>query len=372
MSDLRPLDLLRALLDPTRLAVAGAAVAGTVSIDELAERLDVPPKVIARAIGDLRAVGLLDVSAGLDTDSLRSVATSLPASGGTGEPVMGPWTDEEAAILGRFFDGDRLIEIPSARAKRHLVLEKVALSFEPGRRYPERDVNFLIQLIHPDYVTLRRYLIDAGLLDRADGAYWRIGGRLDLEVPDASERDDADRDRLPTSIDGVELRAYRSTMLRDLVVAANDPRIPRFMGDEFPHPYTEEAGEAWMDIATAASPPTQYAIFVDGVLSGGVGGFPGRGENTGSVEIGWWLRPDHWGRGITTAAATVIVDEFFAERGAMRVFAPVMAPNHASSRVAEKAGLRLEGVERGAYLKAGVRYDKKLYGLTRREWSAGG
>ena len=370
MSDPQPLDVLRALLDPTRLAVAGAAASGGLSVQDLAERLDIPAKAVARAVGDLRAVGLLDESGNLDAIAVRTVATSLPSSGGSGEPVRGPWTDEEAAILGRFFEGDRLTEIPSARTKRRLVLEKIVLSFEPGRRYPERDVNFLIQLIHPDYVTLRRYLVDEGFLDRADGAYWRIGGRVDVP-PERSATEDADRDRLATSVDGVDLRRYRRSMLQDLVVAANDPRIPRFMGDEFPHPYTEEAGDAWIDVATEASPTTQYAIHVDGVLSGGVGGFPGTGENTGSVEIGWWLHPDHWGRGITTAAATAIVDEFLGERGAMRVFGPVMAPNVPSSRVAENAGLRLEGIEKGAYLKGGVRYDKRMYGLTRREWSAG-
>ena len=44
-------------------------------------------------------------------------------------------------------------------------------------RYPEREVNFTLQLWYPDYAALRRYLVDAGFLARADGVYWRIGGR---------------------------------------------------------------------------------------------------------------------------------------------------------------------------------------------------
>ena len=140
------------------------------------------------------------------------------------------------------------------------------------------------------------------------------------------------------------------------------------MGDDFPHPYTEEDAEAWIDMAASPSPPTQYAIFVDGSLSGGLGGFPGSGEATGTVEIGWWLHPDQWGRGITSTCASMIVDEFFVHHGAMRCVAPVMAPNLASARVAEKAGLTLEGVEHGAYLKRGVRYDKHVFGITRSAW----
>ncbi|MBW2471858.1 MAG: GNAT family N-acetyltransferase [Deltaproteobacteria bacterium] len=49
-----------------------------------------------------------------------------------------------------------------------------------------------------------------------------------------------------------------------------------------------------------------------------------------------------------------------------------MKPNVASARVAEKAGLRLEGVAPSVYLKRGVRYDQLNYGLTRAQWRAGG
>jgi RimJ/RimL family protein N-acetyltransferase len=64
----------------------------------------------------------------------------------------------------------------------------------------------------------------------------------------------------------------------------------------------------------------------------------------------------------------VLVDEFFGVRGYMRLWAPVMAPNEASKRVAERAGLRLEGIAPSAYLKAGVRHDAWNYGLTRTGW----
>ena len=33
-------------------------------------------------------------------------------------------------------------------------------------------------MVYPDYATLRRYLVDEGLLTRADGVYWRTGGRV--------------------------------------------------------------------------------------------------------------------------------------------------------------------------------------------------
>jgi hypothetical protein len=37
-------------------------------------------------------------------------------------------------------------------------------------------VNAILRSFYDDYVTLRRYLIDAGLMAREDGIYWRTGG----------------------------------------------------------------------------------------------------------------------------------------------------------------------------------------------------
>jgi hypothetical protein len=79
----------------------------------------------------------------------------------------------DTEILDRFVQDGRLVLMPTRPAKRLVVLEHVAQSFEPGRTYPEAEVNTVLQGFHADYAALRRYLISAGLLGRADGVYWR-------------------------------------------------------------------------------------------------------------------------------------------------------------------------------------------------------
>jgi hypothetical protein len=193
--DLTPdaLTVLRAVVDPVRLAVLGGSVRMPASIDTLAEELGIPRRAVAGAIGSLRNDGLLDEEGRLDAAALRAVAESIPSrSGSDDEPLEGPWTGEERVILGRFFEGGRLTAIPTQASKRFLVLEKIAQDFEPGRRYTERDVNFRIQLVHADYAAIRRYMVDAGLMDRADGSYWRTGGRYAVPgTPAKGEADDA-------------------------------------------------------------------------------------------------------------------------------------------------------------------------------------
>jgi hypothetical protein len=59
-----------------------------------------------------------------------------------------------------------------------VVLERLALDFEPGVHYPEPEVNAMLSAYHEDYAALRRHLVDEGFLDRAAGEYWRMGGRV--------------------------------------------------------------------------------------------------------------------------------------------------------------------------------------------------
>jgi hypothetical protein len=178
-----PTGYLRMVLDPVRLAVLGAAAVGPVDTERLAGRLDVPAKTVLLATVKLQEAGLLNDELRLDVATLQRLGSELPSVEGADASVTdGPWSAEEAQVLRRFFDGTRLTQIPSQRAKRLVVLERLAQEFEPGLRYAERDVSFTLQLWYPDYAALRRYLVDEGFLTRADGFYWRTGGRFPDET----------------------------------------------------------------------------------------------------------------------------------------------------------------------------------------------
>ncbi|CAN5462581.1 DUF2087 domain-containing protein [soil metagenome] len=88
--------------------------------------------------------------------------------------------EDEARVVERFLPDGRLLRMPAKAAKRRLVLEQVAHRFEPGRRYTEPEVDAILTQVvadgESDHVTLRRYLVDAQLLGRAAGEYWRVGG----------------------------------------------------------------------------------------------------------------------------------------------------------------------------------------------------
>jgi hypothetical protein len=77
-----------------------------------------------------------------------------------------------------FVSDGRIPALPAKHSRRMQLLDVIAQGFEPGVRYPERDVSLFLGALHPDYAALRRYLVDADFLSRADGEYWRSGGTV--------------------------------------------------------------------------------------------------------------------------------------------------------------------------------------------------
>ena len=83
---------------------------------------------------------------------------------------------DEDRVLENFVDvAGRLLSIPVQRKKRLAVLAWLVEDFQPGRLYPEAEVNGIIARRHPDFAALRRYLVDEELMQRRRSVYWRTG-----------------------------------------------------------------------------------------------------------------------------------------------------------------------------------------------------
>ncbi len=179
-----PDEILRALADPERLAIAGTLALGDRSAHQLAEATGVPVPRVRKHLNRLTATGVVRVNDDrhtyrLDPETLRWAAGQVgpPREAGL---ALGAANDDEEAVLRTFFRNGRLTEVPAKESKRRVVLERIALEFEPGERYEEQEVNVIVGRFLNDYAALRRYLVDEGFLDRDGGVYWRAGGRVDL------------------------------------------------------------------------------------------------------------------------------------------------------------------------------------------------
>jgi hypothetical protein len=63
---------------------------------------------------------------------------------------------------------------PKKEKRKIAILRQLIRRFDPGRQYMEKEVNEILKAAWDDYVTLRRYMIEYGFMDRmADGSkYW--------------------------------------------------------------------------------------------------------------------------------------------------------------------------------------------------------
>jgi hypothetical protein len=179
-----PEDLLRVLADPERLAVAGALASGSKTAAELSDAAGLPLQRVRRHLARLSAVGLARPAGDrrtyrLDPEPLRRAVAEIGPSRDAGL-ALGALDEQEEAVLRSYFRAGRLREIPARRSKRRIVLTRLALEFEVGVRYPEREVNHTLRRFHDDYASLRRYLVDESFLSREKGLYWRSGGRVDV------------------------------------------------------------------------------------------------------------------------------------------------------------------------------------------------
>jgi hypothetical protein len=87
----------------------------------------------------------------------------------------------DTKVIDTFIKDGRLVAIPARAGKRRVILEYLVCAFEPGVRYTEKEVNAVLRAFYEeDYVSLRRYLIDAWLMQRDKGLYWRTGGHVEV------------------------------------------------------------------------------------------------------------------------------------------------------------------------------------------------
>ncbi|GAA2803111.1 GNAT family protein [Saccharopolyspora taberi] len=110
-----------------------------------------------------------------------------------------------------------------------------------------------------------------------------------------------------------------------------------------------------------------YGIWLDGELAGGTV-FRVFDPQSGSCEIGVWLSPEAQGRGLITTAVRHMIDWAVRVRGMRRVEWRNARDNTRSSAVAQRLGMRRDGVLRENFLFRGHRHDVEIWSVLDHEW----
>ena len=166
--------------------------------------------------------------------------------------------------------------------------------------------------------------------------------------------------------DNYRLRPWTHDDLNDLVSEANNPKIARFLTDQFPHPYTLESGQAFLKMVMNADPVNVLAIEVEGIASGAIGIHPQKDIFRMNGELGYWLAEKHWGKGIMTNAIKDMVLYAFKKFDINRIFTRPYGNNIGSQRVLEKAGFVFEARFEKTIIKNGELLDELVYSIRKK------
>lgn len=120
-----------------------------------------------------------------------------------------------------------------------------------------------------------------------------------------------------------------------LALLCNEEVSRTFMVPEFES--REQAEGMFQKLLEISARPDriEYGVYLDGKLIGLVNESGLEGD---TVEIGYVIDPDFWGKGYASEAAGAVIDELF-RMGFQHVIAGYFEENPASRRVMEKCGM---------------------------------
>jgi hypothetical protein len=179
------LDFFRALADEKRLKIVGFLAQSPCSVTELAQKLGLSVSTTSNHLSMLAYTGLVKAEPdghyfiySLQTETLKNMARHLLQEENLPRLSEGQSEDAyERKVLNTFLDREgRIKAFPAQEKKFQVLLRHVLQSFEPRRKYSEKEVNEIMARFNDDTASLRRGMIEYRYMARegGGGAYWRV------------------------------------------------------------------------------------------------------------------------------------------------------------------------------------------------------
>lgn len=178
------LSFFKALADENRLKIIGVLAQKPSSVENIAAQIGLSMSTTSHHLARLAKAGLVSARTeghyyiySLHTDALKSMSQRLlhdEQLRQLSQPVSEDAYDQK--VLSNFLDPEgRIKSFPAQDKKLRAILRHAVKAFEPGLRYPERQVNEILSRFNEDTAFLRRSLIEYKLMERegGGGAYWR-------------------------------------------------------------------------------------------------------------------------------------------------------------------------------------------------------
>jgi RimJ/RimL family protein N-acetyltransferase len=163
------------------------------------------------------------------------------------------------------------------------------------------------------------------------------------------------------------LRALQQSDATSIAKNANNKAIWDCVRDYFPHPYTIDHAKSFIHLNTQNTPYEKLAICLNNNAIGIIGINPQADTERNSVELGYWLGVDYWGKGILSSCLPKALEYFWTTQPHInRIFASVHHNNPASIKLLEANKFEYEGCLKQAIFKNSMYLNELRYGLLKK------
>lgn len=160
------------------------------------------------------------------------------------------------------------------------------------------------------------------------------------------------------------MRDWRTTDAGDLALIANNHQVAEMLRNNFPFPFSiDNATDFIYRSLKNSNNNFQKAIVFKGKLVGAIGIELKADVFKYNGEIGYWITPAFWGKGIASDTVKLMVDLAFKQLNLKRIFAEVFSNNAASIRVLEKCNFEKEAILKNAIFKNGQFQDCYIFAI---------
>lgn len=176
----KSITIMKALSDSSRLMVINSLMEKSQCLEELAERLNLASSTISFHLKKLEKAKLVVkekqqyyVIFSINSDVFNYTLKDLTTFENIEKVVQEERIEKyRQKVLKTFFKDGKLMQLPAQHKKRWIVLNEIADDFELERNYSESEVNSIIAKYYEDYCTIRRELIEEGVMARDGYKYW--------------------------------------------------------------------------------------------------------------------------------------------------------------------------------------------------------
>ena len=169
----------------------------------------------------------------------------------------------------------------------------------------------------------------------------------------------------------VRLRAFETADVEAIWPYVSDPAVSQYLS--WAAHRTREETEAWIEKArTRTETDVVWALEAGGTVVGCIDlhgiTWQLKACRVDRAELGFWLAPPLWNRGLMTEAAHAVTQFAFHQIGLHKVMVGCFEANTGSRRVIEKLGFRYIGRQEDNVWRDGTWHAHLQYELTAGEW----